>query len=157
MSSRAREPRCSEVHGIFTDQGSNPHLLHWQADSLSPGQEGSPKHFMTGHGLCFFFKKKTTKPSLGKVRYGWKCQPPNPLTRTGYTKYEAPCIKNNFKTEQSTEPRTDPSVCGALCLYTGHTLMKLACLPLLNFHTTVFYLFLALLFFLFFFFYVFDV
>jgi len=24
---------CSMVHGTFTDQGSNPHPLHWQADS----------------------------------------------------------------------------------------------------------------------------
>ena len=25
---------CSAVHGIFLDQGLNPYLLHWQADSL---------------------------------------------------------------------------------------------------------------------------
>ena len=24
---------CSAACGIFTDQGSNPYLLHWQADS----------------------------------------------------------------------------------------------------------------------------
>ena len=24
---------CSETHGIFPDQGSSPHPLHWQADS----------------------------------------------------------------------------------------------------------------------------
>ena len=27
---------CSIACGIFTDQGSNPCLLHWQADSLPP-------------------------------------------------------------------------------------------------------------------------
>ena len=28
--------------GIFLDQGSNPHLLHWQVDSLPLSHQGSP-------------------------------------------------------------------------------------------------------------------
>ena len=34
---------CSMAHGIFPDHGSNPCLLHWQADSLPPSQQGNPK------------------------------------------------------------------------------------------------------------------
>ena len=30
------------LQGIFLTQGSNPHLLHWQADSLPPHHLGSP-------------------------------------------------------------------------------------------------------------------
>ena len=33
---------CSVVCGIFSDQGLNPRLLHWQADSLPLGHQGSP-------------------------------------------------------------------------------------------------------------------
>ena len=33
---------CSVVCGIFPDQGSNLHLLHWQEDSLPLNHQGSP-------------------------------------------------------------------------------------------------------------------
>ena len=33
---------CSMACGIFPDQGSNPHHLHWQADSYSLYHEGCP-------------------------------------------------------------------------------------------------------------------
>ena len=33
---------CSEAHRISPDQGSNPYLLHWQADSLPLSHQGSP-------------------------------------------------------------------------------------------------------------------
>ena len=33
--------------GIFSTQGLNPHLLHWQADSLSLSHQGSPFYFLT--------------------------------------------------------------------------------------------------------------
>ena len=33
---------CSEVCGIFPDQGSKPSLLHWKADSLPMSHQGSP-------------------------------------------------------------------------------------------------------------------
>ena len=32
---------CSKSCGIFLDQGSNPCLLHWQAESLPPTHQGS--------------------------------------------------------------------------------------------------------------------
>ena len=32
------------LQGIFPTQGSNPHLLHWQTDSLPLGHLGSPSH-----------------------------------------------------------------------------------------------------------------
>ena len=34
---------CSSACGIFLDLGSNPCLLHWQADSLPMSHQGSPK------------------------------------------------------------------------------------------------------------------
>ena len=34
---------CSAECGIFLDQGSNPCLLHWQADSLPLSHQGSPR------------------------------------------------------------------------------------------------------------------
>ena len=34
---------CSAACGIFPDQGSNPCLLHWQADSLPVSYQGSPR------------------------------------------------------------------------------------------------------------------
>ena len=33
---------CSSACRILPDQGSNPRLLHWQADSLPVGHQGSP-------------------------------------------------------------------------------------------------------------------
>ena len=36
------EKNCPEACGIFPDQGWNPCLLHWQADSLSLYHQGSP-------------------------------------------------------------------------------------------------------------------
>ena len=30
------------LQGIFPTQGSNPHLLHWQVDSLPLSHQGSP-------------------------------------------------------------------------------------------------------------------
>ena len=35
-------PCCSTTCGIFLDQGLNPCLLHWQADSLPLSLQGSP-------------------------------------------------------------------------------------------------------------------
>ena len=32
---------CSSARGIFPDQGSNQHLLHWQVDSLPRSHQGS--------------------------------------------------------------------------------------------------------------------
>ena len=39
-------PRYYETHGILLDQGSNPRLLHWQADSLPLNHQGSPSHYL---------------------------------------------------------------------------------------------------------------
>ena len=36
------ELRCSEARRIFPDQGSNPCLLHWQADYLPLRHQGNP-------------------------------------------------------------------------------------------------------------------
>ena len=38
----AHGPSCSVACGIFPDQGSNPCLLHWQADSQPLCHQGSP-------------------------------------------------------------------------------------------------------------------
>ena len=44
---------CPSTCGIFPDQGSNPCLLHWQADSL-PFHEGSPEVSFFFFSLPFF-------------------------------------------------------------------------------------------------------
>ena len=45
---------CSEAHRIFPDQGSNPYLLHWQADSLPLSHQGSPSSsFIFASGIPF--------------------------------------------------------------------------------------------------------
>ena len=41
----AHGPSRSAACGIFPDQGSNPCLLHWQADSQPLHHQGSPVHF----------------------------------------------------------------------------------------------------------------
>ena len=41
LSSCAHGLSCSGACGIFSDQGSNPCLLYWQADSLPLSHEGS--------------------------------------------------------------------------------------------------------------------
>ena len=46
----AQELSCSEARGIFPEQGSNPQLLHWQADSSSLSRQGIP--------VVFFFSKE---------------------------------------------------------------------------------------------------
>ena len=38
----AHGPRCPTACGTFPDQGSNPCLLHWQADSQPLCHQGSP-------------------------------------------------------------------------------------------------------------------
>ena len=38
----AHGPSCSAACGIFTDQGSNPCPMHWQADSQPLCHQGSP-------------------------------------------------------------------------------------------------------------------
>ena len=44
---------CSAACGIFPHQGSNPHLLHWQADSLPLSHQGSPTAcFLTAPPHC---------------------------------------------------------------------------------------------------------
>ena len=45
MGSRAQGLRCPEARGSSPDQGWNPCLLHWQADSLPPSLQGSPLFF----------------------------------------------------------------------------------------------------------------
>ena len=45
----AHAPSCPAACGIFPDQGSNPCLLHWQADSQPLRRQGSPVYL-------FFFK-----------------------------------------------------------------------------------------------------
>ena len=61
---------CSAACGIFPDQGSNPCLLHWQADSQPLHHQGSPPslsledsdHVPRGWGLM--------APIVGKA--GWE-------------------------------------------------------------------------------------
>ena len=43
---------CSLACGIFLDQGSNPCVLHWQADSLPLSHQGNPHTLILIHPLC---------------------------------------------------------------------------------------------------------
>ena len=51
---------CIVTCGSFPDQGSNPHLLHWQADSLPLSHQGSPAIlFMVTlfrESICVFYR-----------------------------------------------------------------------------------------------------
>ena len=51
---------CLVACGIFPDQGSNPCLLHWQADSLPLSRQGSPLRVI----LNGYMVDTTTKTSL---------------------------------------------------------------------------------------------
>ena len=42
----AHGPSCSAACGILPDEGSNPHPLHWQADSQPLRHQGSPIFFV---------------------------------------------------------------------------------------------------------------
>ena len=44
---------CSEACGIFPDQGSNPSLLNWQADSLPLSHQGSPNYSLIHQTFIF--------------------------------------------------------------------------------------------------------
>ena len=43
---------CSAARGIFSDQGLNPCLLHWQADSLPQSHRGSPYQLILKGPYC---------------------------------------------------------------------------------------------------------
>ena len=53
----AHGPSCSTACGIFTDQGSNPCALHWQADSQPLRHQGSPQYPFLGSNLIIFLWK----------------------------------------------------------------------------------------------------
>ena len=75
---------CIVTCGSFPDQGSNPHLLHWQADSLPLSHQGSPAIlFMVTlfrESICVLcrdsgplhMRKKERKKLLSRV---WLCYP----------------------------------------------------------------------------------
>ena len=51
----AHKLSCSAACGIFPDQGSNPCLLHWQANSLPLSHQGSPEDtFLSRSGVSNF-------------------------------------------------------------------------------------------------------
>ena len=59
---------CSVSRRISLDQGSNPCLLHWQADSLPLSHQGSPRMlyllmdiFYCQYGKCVLYLKSRLK------------------------------------------------------------------------------------------------
>ena len=48
---------CSGACGIFLDQGSNPCLLCWQADSFPLSHQESPKFLLLFIGVFLFYVK----------------------------------------------------------------------------------------------------
>ena len=59
----AHGPSRSAACGIFPDQGSNPCLLHWQADSQSLRHQGSPMFQLLKINICV----KRTKLQVAEV------------------------------------------------------------------------------------------
>ena len=57
----AHGPSCSAACGILPDQGSNPCLLHWQADSQPLRHQGSPQKVFF---LSYFYIWATITPKL---------------------------------------------------------------------------------------------
>ena len=49
----AHGPSCSAACGILPDQGTNPHPLHWQADSQPLCHQGSPDMVVILIPFCF--------------------------------------------------------------------------------------------------------
>ena len=47
---------CPVACGIFPDQGSNPHPLHWKADSLPLDHQGSPSKSSLTEGCSGFLR-----------------------------------------------------------------------------------------------------
>ena len=43
------------LQGIFPTQGSNPHLMHWQADSLPQSHIGSPPIIVSSPNVCMHY------------------------------------------------------------------------------------------------------
>ena len=67
----AHGPSCSVARGILPDQGQNPCLLHWQANSLALSHQGSPVHN--------FFLPLTSLVSQWAIFFFWKIHNPVPL------------------------------------------------------------------------------
>ena len=61
----AHGPSCSAACGIFPDQGSNPCLLHWQADSQPLRHQGSPGNPDTFKRIFRFLKNPKNLWVLG--------------------------------------------------------------------------------------------
>ena len=57
---------CSAAWGVFPDQGLNPRLLHWQADSFPVSHQGSRSTF-----FCLFWNGNTRCVWLPCERWSW--------------------------------------------------------------------------------------
>ena len=56
---------CPMACEIFPDQGSNLCLMHWQADSLPPSQQETPRREFQNFYVSFFLLKK----QLGSISF----------------------------------------------------------------------------------------
>ena len=65
----AHELSCSVACGIFLNQGSNPYLLHWQADSLPLSHQGSPLcAFLIKHSHKFYFLCRCLRQGTYRIK-----------------------------------------------------------------------------------------
>ena len=62
---------CSMACGIFLDQGQNPRLLHWQADSLPLSHQGSPHRLLLDSWFHILPSLEVFLELLGKVNAAW--------------------------------------------------------------------------------------
>ena len=78
---------CSAACGIFPDQGSNPCLLHWQADSQPLRHQGSPICWIFGKDFNYLFHFWFLFLSSHGLRFTRVCRRNSPSTSVA----QAPC------------------------------------------------------------------
>ena len=60
------------LQGIFPTQGSNLHLLHWQADSLPLNHQGSPKCYLaSADSHSIYTQIWSSNMEVNKLLYLW--------------------------------------------------------------------------------------
>ena len=66
---------CSTAFGIFLEQKWNSNLLHWQADSLSLSQQGSPRTYDFQSIYLAFLQTSHSKTGQERHRRQDLCPP----------------------------------------------------------------------------------
>ena len=76
---------CFAACGVFSDQGSNPCLPHWQADSLPLSHQGSPTQKLVGSSIC-----NRDKARAASVKWWDEVSRSHPLSFSPYPSWCTP-------------------------------------------------------------------